>query len=229
MKKSKFHYAWIIVGAGVIGTMGALGLGRFGYTVILPAMKDGLGLNYGQMGLLGTGNLIGYLFFSLLGGFLASRYGTKIVTVLSLTLMTVALMLTGMAAGFYGILAARIFTGVGSAGANVPIVGLASAWFSTRRRGLAAGILVSGSGFGVLVSGIFLPGVIQAYGIDGWRWAWYLLAALSLVITFACLLLLKDTPAEMHLAPCGAEATEAPPLPSKEPGSKHSGLFSRTR
>jgi len=57
LKKSKFHYAWIVVGAGTIGVMGALGLGRFGYTVILPAMKDGLGLSYGQMGLLGTGNL----------------------------------------------------------------------------------------------------------------------------------------------------------------------------
>jgi len=215
--KLKLHYAWIVVGTGVLGVMGALGLGRFGYTVILPAMKDGLGLSYGQMGLLGTGNLVGYLCFSLLGGFWASRYGTKIVIVLSLTLMTVALALTGLAGGFYGILAARVFTGVGSAGANVPIVGLASAWFSTRRRGLAAGILVSGSGFGVLVSGIFLPGVIQAYGVDGWRWAWYVLAALSLAITLICLLLLKDTPAEMHLAPCGAEASP-PPLPAKEPG-----------
>ena len=218
MKKSKFHYAWIVVGAGVIGTMGALGLGRFGYTVILPAMKDGLGLNYGQMGLLGTGNLIGYLFFSLLGGFLASRYGTKIVTVLSLTLMTVSLMLTGLAGGFYGILAARIFTGVGSAGANVPILGLASAWFSTRRRGLATGIMVSGSGLGVLVTGIFLPGVIEDYGADGWRWAWYYLAALSLAITLICLLLLKDRPSEKNLSPCGTEESAPPPSTAKEEG-----------
>lgn len=217
MKKSKFHYAWIVVGAGTIGVMGALGLGRFGYTVILPAMKDGLALNYGQMGLLGTGNLIGYLLFSLLGGFWASRYGTKIVTVLSLTLMTVTLMLTGLAGGFYGILAARVLTGVGSAGANVPIMGLASAWFSTRRRGLAAGIMVSGSGLGVLVTGIFLPGVIKAFGADGWRWAWYYLAALSLAITLICMLLLKDRPADINLSPCGAE--EAPrPSPAQEPG-----------
>ena len=219
MKKSKIHYAWIIVGTGVIGVMGALGLGRFGYTVILPAMKEGLGLNYGQMGLLGTGNLIGYLFFSLLGGFWASRYGTKIVTVLSLTLMTVTLMLTGMAGGFYGILAARIFTGVGSAGANVPIMGLASAWFSTRRRGLAAGIMVSGSGLGVLVTGIFLPGVIKAYGADGWRWAWYVLAALSLAITLICMWLLKDRPADKNLSPCGAEAISPLFSSAKEQGS----------
>jgi MFS family permease len=218
LKKSKFHYAWIIVGAGVIGTMGALGLGRFGYTVILPAMKDGLGLNYGQMGLLGTGNLIGYLFFSLLGGFLASRYGTKIVTVLSLTLMTIALMLTGLAGGFYGILAARIITGVGSAGANVPIISLASAWFSPRRRGLATGIMVSGSGLGVLVTGVFLPDVIKDYGADGWRWAWYYLAALSLVITLICMWLLKDRPADKNLSPCGAKETAPRPSPAKEQG-----------
>ena len=220
MEKSKFHYAWIVVGAGTIGVMGALGLGRFGYTVILPAMRDGLGLTYGQLGLLGTGNLIGYLFFSLVGGFWASRYGTKIVTVLSLTLMTVSLMLTGLAGGFYGILAARIFTGVGSAGANVPIMGLASAWFSARRRGLAAGIMVSGSGLGFLVTGIFLPGVIKAYGADGWRWAWYVLAALSLVITLICMWLLKDTPAEKNLSPCGAEVTAPRPSPAKEQGGR---------
>jgi len=218
LEKSKVHYAWIVVGAGTIGVMGALGLGRFGYTVILPAMKDGLGLTYSQLGLLGTGNLIGYLFFSLLGGFWASRYGTKIVAVLSLTLMTASLMLTGLAGGFYGILAARILTGVGSAGGNVPIMGLASAWFSTRRRGLAAGIMVSGSGLGVLVTGVFLPGVIEAYGADGWRWAWYALAALSLAITLLCLLLLKDTPADKNLSPCGAERSAPRPSPAKGQG-----------
>jgi MFS family permease len=218
LKKSKIHYAWIVVGVGMIGVMGALGLGRFGYTVILPAMKDSLGINYGQMGLLGAGNLIGYLLFSLLGGFLASRYGPKIVTVLSLTLMTVALMLTGLAGGFFGILTARILTGVGSAGANVPIMGMASSWFSKRRRGLAAGIMASGSGLGVLVTGIFLPGVIKDYGAEGWRFAWYYLAALSLAITLICMLLLKDKPADKNLSPYGAEETSPPPSPAKEPG-----------
>ncbi|MEW6335086.1 MAG: MFS transporter [Thermodesulfobacteriota bacterium] len=216
MQKARLHYAWIVVGVGVLGVMGALGLGRFGYTVILPAMKEGLGLTYGQLGLLGTGNLIGYLTFSLLGGYLASRYGTKIVVVFSLILMTVSLLLTGLAGGFMGILAARIFTGVGSAGANVPIMGLASAWFSVRRRGLAAGIMVSGSGLGVLVTGIFLPGVIQAFGADGWRWAWYFLAALSLAITLVCLWLLKDTPAAVGCSPYGAEKMAPPPVPEPQ-------------
>jgi MFS family permease len=214
LKKSYFHYAWIILGAGVLVVTGALGLARFGYTVILPAMKEGLGLSYGQMGLLGTGNLLGYLSFSLLGGYLASRYGTKIIAVFSLTLMTVTLMLTGMAEGFYGTLAARVFTGASSAGANVPIMGLVSVWFSPRLRGLALGIVGSGSGLGVLVTGIFLPGIIKAYGADGWRWAWYYLAALSLVITLICQLLLKDSPAEKNLSAYGTDGASFTPAPT---------------
>lgn len=219
MNKSKLHYAWIIVGAGVIGVMGALGLGRFGYTVILPAMKEGLQLNYGQMGLLGTGNLIGYLCFSLLGGFWASRHGPKIVIIWSLFLVAGSLFITGWVGGFYGALAARVLTGVGSAGSNVPIMGLASAWFAPRRRGLAAGILVAGSGFGVLLTGLMVPEIIKAYGTSGWRWAWYYLAAFSLVITLICLLLLKDTPAEKGLIPLGAEPAP-PPTPSPAPKSE---------
>jgi len=35
------------------------------YTIILPAMKDGLKLDYTQLGLLGTGNSVGYLTMAL--------------------------------------------------------------------------------------------------------------------------------------------------------------------
>jgi MFS family permease len=215
LHKPKFHYGWIIVGTGVLGVMGALGLGRFGYTVILPAMKEALQLNYSQMGLLGTGNLIGYLCFSLLGGFWASRHGPKIVIIWSLALVAASLLVTGWVAGFYGALAARVFTGIGSAGSNVPIMGLASAWFAPRRRGLAAGILVAGSGLGVLLTGLFLPGLIRAQGAEGWRWAWYYLAALALVITLICRWFLKDSPAEKGLIPLGAEETPPPPPVAK--------------
>jgi MFS family permease len=220
LKKLNLHYAWIILGAGILVVMGALGLARFGYTVILPAMKEGLGLSYGQMGLLGTGNLLGYLSFSLLGGYLASRYGTKIVAILSLSLMTVTLMLTGMAEGFYETLAARIITGIGSAGANLPIMGLVSVWFSPRLRGLAIGVVGSGSGLGVLATGIFLPGIIREYGADGWRWAWYSLAGLSLGITLICQWLLKDSPAEKHLAAYGTEGAAVTPAPIREQAAK---------
>ena len=57
----RFHYAWIIVSLGHLNVLCALGLARFGYTMILPAMKEGLQLTYAETGWLATGNFIGYL------------------------------------------------------------------------------------------------------------------------------------------------------------------------
>ena len=57
----------------------ALGLARFGYTMVLPAMQSGLGLTNTHAGGLATANLIGYLALSVLGGALAARYGPRVV------------------------------------------------------------------------------------------------------------------------------------------------------
>ena len=61
MKESKLHYGWVVIFMGLLTTIAAHGFGRMSYTIILPAMKDGLSFNYTQLGLLGTGNFIGYL------------------------------------------------------------------------------------------------------------------------------------------------------------------------
>ena len=57
---------------GLLTTIAAHGFGRMAYTIILPAMKDGLKVDYAQLGLLGTGNFIGYLSMAIIGGFLVA-------------------------------------------------------------------------------------------------------------------------------------------------------------
>ena len=71
---SKFHYGWVILFMGLMIVMAALGFARFGYTMILPSMKDGLELSRTDAGSLATGNFIGYLSLALIGGFLASHF-----------------------------------------------------------------------------------------------------------------------------------------------------------
>ena len=56
MKEKRLHYGWIVIFMGLLTTIAAHGFGRMSYTIILPAMKDGLQFNYTQLGLLGTGN-----------------------------------------------------------------------------------------------------------------------------------------------------------------------------
>jgi hypothetical protein len=71
MKTGKLHYGWIVISMGLLTTIASHGFGRMSYTIILPAMKDGLQFNYTQLSLLGTGNFLGYLTMAVIGGFLA--------------------------------------------------------------------------------------------------------------------------------------------------------------
>ena len=187
-------YRWIIVLVSTLIVFGALGLGRFGYTMILPYMKKGLSLTDVQVGDLATGNLAGYLVLSVAFGFLASRFSSRWIISLSMLIVTGALFLTGRAEIFIAAFVFRFLTGAGSGGANVPVMALLSSWFHKKQRGLAAGIVVSGSGIGLLVTGFLVPRVMADRGDQGWSYAWYALGFVALAVTLSAFVLLRDRP-----------------------------------
>ena len=153
-KTTTLHYGWIVMAMGLLTTLGAHGLGRMSYTLILPSMKDGLQFSYQQLGLLGTGNFIGYLSLAIIGGFLAARFGTRIVITLALILMGVTMVLTGFSQTFGFAFLMRLLTGFGNGAAYVPAMTLGSAWFSVKRRGFATGIVSGGIGVGTFIAGL---------------------------------------------------------------------------
>jgi sugar phosphate permease len=126
---------------GLLTTIAAHGFGRMSYTIILPAMKDGLSFNYTQLGLLGTGNFIGYLTMAIVGGFMAARFGTRIIITAGLVLMGITMILTGLAKSFEFAFVMRLLTGLGNGAAFVPAMALGSAWFTMKKRGFATGIV----------------------------------------------------------------------------------------
>jgi sugar phosphate permease len=203
------HYGWIVAIMSVVTVIGALGLARFGYTMILPSMKEGLGLTDSQAGDLATGNMIGYLVMAVTCGYLASRFGPRIVTTIFMCIISGSMILTGMAPSFQVALLGRLLTGVGSGGTNVPVMGLVPAWFSAKRRGLATGMAVSGSSFGMVITGFLVPAILRRYGVEGWRVSWFFLAAFVLLIALLCFLILRNHPRDKGLLPIGAEAEEA--------------------
>ncbi len=199
------HYGYLIISIGTIIVVGSLGFARFGYTMILPVMQRNLELSSTEMGLLATGNLTGYLIFSLLGGILASRYGPRIVITCSLFVVALAMIGTGFTQGFALAFIMRLVTGLGSGGSNVPMMGLASSWFSQRKRGMATGLMSGGSGIGLVLVGIVLPRVFGYYGDFGWRVGWYLLGGMVLVIAILGYKYLVNRPGEIGLSPVGGE------------------------
>ncbi len=211
------HYAWIIACTGMLVVLLAHGFGRMSYSVLLPAMRDALSFSYTQLGLIGTGNFIGYLSLSIVGGFLASRFGVRRVVFVSLIILGVSIFLTGFADSFGYAFAARLITGLGNGGSFVPIMALPAAWFSAKKRGLATGIVTMGVGLGLSLSGIILPYFLSRYGLEGWRYAWFLMGALATVLALACYALLRDHPRDMGLAMYGNPMFDGGEEPKKGP------------
>ena len=215
-----FHYAWAIVTLGHLNVLCALGFARFGYTMILPAMKEGLQLTYAETGWLATGNFIGYLVCSLIAGLLASRWPPRHLILIALLCLSAGLGITSLASGFLSALAARTFTGLASGAVYIPAMTLPTLWFAPHRRGLAAGIQTGGSGLGLLLSGLLIPLILRHYGPEGWRYAWLLLALLVALVWLLMLGFLRSRPEEVGQQPYGDRAAAAP-LPPGPPRWRH--------
>ena len=202
------HYGWVIAFTGTLVTILAHGFGRMSYSVILPSMKDGLMLNYTQLGTIASGNFIGYLCLAITGGLLAARFGARKVIFLSLLVIGISLFVTGFADSFLFAFVLRLVAGAGNGGSYVPIMALPAAWFAMRKRGLATGIMSGGGGSGLFLSGIILPPIMAAFGKEGWRYAWFFLGIIVIVFAFICNALLRDNPEEKGLSMYGGDEEE---------------------
>jgi predicted MFS family arabinose efflux permease len=102
-------------------------------------------------------------------------------------------------------------------------MGLVAAWFSSRKRGRAAGFIVIGSGFAIMISGRLIPFLNRWIGPEGWRTSWLILAGLVVLIAFVAFGLLRDGPEEKGLAPVGADETAVPVDPA--PGEAEMNIY----
>lgn len=211
----RVHYGFVVLVMIVLGIMAALGLGRFGYSIVLPTMQESLKLTNTQAGELQSWNLVGYSLAVIGAGMLAARYSTRVIVSVSTLLVAISMLLTGIAPGFDLIRWARFLTGLGAGGVNVPAMALVPSWFGAKRRGVASGIAVAGSSFGLMVSGPLVPIIISQYGPDqGWRISWFIFGGMAIVIAVLAFTFLRNRPAELGLTRVGDEANNNAPAAS---------------
>ena len=170
----------------------SLGLARFSYALILPAMRADLGWNYFTAGAMNTANAAGYLAGALCTPWLMARVGARRALLGGSLCAALALALHGFVrtdAALYGV---RFLAGVVSAAVFVS-GGLMAARLSARPglgRGITAGLVLGvyygGTGLGIVACAVLVP-PLAAPAIDGaragWQWAWLALAATALLAT----------------------------------------------
>jgi MFS family permease len=207
-----FHYAWVIVATGTLSIFACLGFGRFALGMLLPSMAATLKLSYSQIGFISTGNFVGYLASVLFCGHFAKKIGSRRLIVIALVLIGASMALISRAGSFVSVLLLYCITGIGSGAANVPVMGLITAWFDRTIRGRAAGFVVIGSGFAIVISGKLIPLVNRLVGPEGWRTNWLVLAGSVLAIAVIAHLFLRNKPGDKGLLPLGSEDKESIPV-----------------
>ena len=130
-------------------------------------------------------------------GALAAHLGPRRVVAVALLVVGLAMAGTGLASSYPQVCAGRFLAGVGGAAVNVPAMGLVAAWFAARRRGLAAGVAVSGSSVGLMVTGPLVPAVIRRSGADGWRVSWLLFGGMALAVCVLWSIGVRNRPADL--------------------------------
>jgi predicted MFS family arabinose efflux permease len=186
------------IGLAMVLALGAavsLGVTRFSYGLLLPAMRADLNWSYTLAGAMNTVNAMGYLLGALSMPRLLKRFDAVEILLFGSALASIFMALTGFFTTAEPLLVQRLLAGIASAWVFVA-GGLLAAQLGaqhTGRSGLILGVYYGGVGLGIVFSSWLVPGVdyfahAQAHA---WTWAWWILALGCALATLV--LLLKST------------------------------------
>jgi predicted MFS family arabinose efflux permease len=158
----------------------SLGLARFSYALLLPAMRAELGWSYLTAGAMNTVNAAGYLAGALLAPRLLARWDARRVMLAGGAAAALLLAVHGAVRSDLAFYALRLLLGIASASTFVcgGLLAARLAMAPGARSGLVLGLYYGGTGFGILVSAAAVPPL-------AWPQAWMLLGALALAATAA--------------------------------------------
>jgi predicted MFS family arabinose efflux permease len=174
-----------------LGAAVSLGITRFAYGLLLPAMRQDLGWTYALSGAMNTANAMGYFLGALACPALMRRFGPAPLLVLGALLASVFMVGSGFVTQTEALLVQRLLAGIASALVFVA-GGLLAAGLGARdpqRSGLLLGIYYGGTGIGITLSALLVPVVLEAAAasLHGWRWAWWALGGLCLLFSLVLL------------------------------------------
>ncbi len=171
----------LVVAGLAIGPAVGLGLARFAYALLLPAMRTSLHWSYTTAGAINTVNALGYLGGALAAVPLARRFGSRQVFLGGIAVAAVALLGSAASGDIWLLGVLRLLAGAAGAVSFVAGGGLVAEFgsaVSPHRAAWLLGVYFSGAGAGIVLSGLVVPPVLAA---AGWQWGWLVLGVLSLL------------------------------------------------
>jgi predicted MFS family arabinose efflux permease len=198
---------WIVAGLAM-GPAVALGLARFAYALLLPAMRADLSWTYAHAGAMNTANAAGYLAGALIAAPIARHFGVKPIFFSSILATATAIGVSGLTSQFAALMSLRVLAGL--TGALVFVAGgsmTAAVSGSAARAPLALGIYFSGGGLVVAMSALSIPLLLDTVG---WRGGWLVLGGLAFGASLIAVPALLRAPLPADQSPMANKSSWSP-------------------
>jgi MFS family permease len=178
------------------------------------SFKRDLHLTTDQKDLIKSAFFWAYALAQVPAGWLAERFGKRMLMAILIVTWSAFTALTGFADGIWMLLLARIGCGLAEAGAY-PISGsLLSRWAHLNWRGFASGVVSLGGRLGFVLAPLITVSIIV--GTGNWRWAGWIYGMVGLAVALVFWWAFRETP---HEHPGCNEAERALLNEGREPSS----------
>jgi len=194
-------------------TYGSFYFCRANISAAVPGIREELGIDPLQMGMILSGLKICYAVGQFINGQLGDRFGAKRMLLIGMVASVVLNFVFGFGAAIWFLLFVWAANGYFQSMGWPACVKVMSAWFPAKGRGKAMGFIGVGYQIGAALVLVLSGRLIAATG--NWRMAFYVPAALFLVSAIHTQMRLKNTPEDAGLPPLPGtreKAREHPPL-----------------
>ena len=171
--------AWQFATAGLCASLVGLGLARFAYTPLIPALIVAKWFSPSDVVYLGAANLAGYLAGALLARPTAARFGAVWSLRVMMVLATLSCFACSVPVSFIWFFIWRFLAGLTGGVIMVLAASLVLPHVLPTRRGIVGGVIFAGVGLGVAASGTLVPLLLHL----GLQESWYGLGILSGLLT----------------------------------------------
>jgi predicted MFS family arabinose efflux permease len=172
---------WRAVSAGLCANLVGVGLARFAYTPLIPALIAAHWYSASSTVYLGAANLAGYLAGALLARRMAATAGAVPSLRAMMAVATAAFFACAIPLSFWWYFVWRLGSGVAGGVLMALAAPLVLPQIPASRRGLASGAIFTGVGLGIAVSGTLVPLLLRT----GLTQTWFGLGVVALLLTIA--------------------------------------------
>ena len=182
---------WIMVLLMSSATALALAFGRFGYGVLLPAVRDDMGISNTLAGAIAGANAAAYLGGTLLIAWLAGHYRLLSILRAGIALVVLGLLGAAMSTSPQMLMLSLGLAGLGGALVWIPAPVIAADSVAAEKRPLAVGLMSSGIGLGIAFVSTLGGSLRQSAGDAVWSEVYLMLCGVGLIMVALILLVVR--------------------------------------